>query len=89
MSGVRVHRLTALTTNDVRVLRALVDGSLTDHELRCALARQSSGPVAGMRRLPGLLLRGYVVRNRGRLDVSVDGVRALRAADHAAYGWFA
>jgi hypothetical protein len=29
VAGARVHRLTALTTNDVRVLRALVAGSLT------------------------------------------------------------
>jgi len=85
VTATAVHRLTILTTNDVRLLRALADESLPEHDLRLRLARQPLGSETAMRRLPGLVLRGLVDR-RGpfgwcHIAATADGLRALRAAD--------
>jgi hypothetical protein len=76
-----------LTTNDVRVLRALVEsGPLTERELQLVMARQLMGAEPAMRRLPRLSARRMVRPRRGVLDITGEGARALRAVDLAAYG---
>lgn len=83
-----------LTTNDVRVLRLLVErGPHTEMEIRDSL-RSGLGAAAAGRRLPKLRDRGLVVVEdpsnyhgpKGIYDVTGEGVRQLRRADEAAYG---
>jgi hypothetical protein len=79
-----------LTTNDVRVLRLLLEhGPLTEHEIGSEL-RYGLGAEPALRRLPRLgdraLVRSTLCR-RGRVfDTTIDGVRALGSCDRAAYG---
>jgi predicted transcriptional regulator len=76
-----------LTTNDVRVLRLLIDnGPLTRSEIAGAL-RYGLGAEPALRRLARLHRDGLVeVRDDTAYDVTGAGVRALRAADLIAYG---
>jgi DNA-binding Lrp family transcriptional regulator len=86
-----------LTTNDVRVLRLLIErGPLTASEIS-SMCRYGFGASSALRRLPKLVARGMVRPLGGFFegapmppyDATVEGVRALRAADVAAYGRFA
>lgn len=78
--------LAPLTTNDVRVLRVLLEaGPMAPAELERALSRQLMGSEPAMRRVARLRERRLLSGVR-RLDVTGDGAHALRAADRAAYG---
>jgi hypothetical protein len=89
--------VSALTTNDVRVLRLLADrGPHTRDEIGRAL-RFGLGAESALRRLPGLMRRGLVGVVSGFypgsehwvLDVTGEGARQLRRCDEAAYGRWA
>lgn len=85
-----------LTTNDVRVLRLLIErGPHTEMEIRQSC--RGRGAVAAGRRLARLLDRGLVAVEdpsnyhgpAGIYDVTGEGARQLRRADEAAYGRWA
>lgn len=80
-----------LTTNDVRVLRLLVErGEHSRDEIEAALERTVAGAAPAVRRLPTLWARGLVEHlTGGAIDITGEGARQLRRADEAAYGRWA
>lgn len=83
-------RTGVLTTNDVRVLRLLVEhGPHTRHEIGAQL-RYGLGAAPALRRIRPLLERGLIAASGATawttLTVTPAGARALQAADRAAYG---
>lgn len=86
--------LEPLTTNDVRVLRLLSElGPRTRREIADGL-RSGFGSAPALRRVAKLIDREYATQLGGfylgqkdpPVNITVHGVRALRAADQAAYG---
>lgn len=84
----------SLTTNDVRVLRLLSEhGPHTKFEIAAALCH-GLGAEPALRRLQPLLDRQMIGRDQAPegpadlYDATAEGMRALRAADRAAYGRF-
>lgn len=81
--------MSVLTTNDVRVLRLLLErGGHTSHEILRTFARTGAGGEVAVRRLPSLRNRA-LVEGHPLIDVTGEGARQLRRADEAAYGRFA
>lgn len=93
--------MSALTTNDVRVLRHLYEhGATTVANLVSTFRRTRAGAEVAVLRFDPLEARGYMEMRPGvddgrppgppkLIDITADGARALRDTDRAAYGRWA